>query len=229
MTLRIISGDYRGRKLKTPSGETTRPYTERVRQKVFDRLGDSVEDCRVADIFSGVGTMGLEALSRGASTCVFFEADPDVYQSLSYNVERIAADHTTLCWKTNVHRTSFVPSGVDDAIPYDLIFFDPPYPQCDLLAPDKALGKGLTRLSRDRATASNAKLILRTPDKVTFSAVPGWEIEDLWQISTMNLWILTKPETTKESQTSEYTVQPENTDEIDEPPAALESTNQTEQ
>lgn len=199
MTLRIISGEYRGRKLKTPAGETTRPYTERVRQKVFDRLGPTVEDCRIADIFSGVGTMGLEALSRGAATCVFFEADPDVYQSLSYNVERIAAEHTTLCWKTNVHRTSFVPSGVDDAVPYDLIFFDPPYVQCDLLAPDKALGKGLTRLSRERATAPEAKVILRTPEKITFDGVPGWRIEDLWQISTMNLWILKKPGSTMES------------------------------
>lgn len=192
MTLRIISGDYSGRKLITPSGETTRPYTERVRQKVFDRLGDTVEGCRIADIFSGVGTMGLEGLSRGAASCVFFEADTDVFEALSKNVEKIAADHTTLCWKTNVHRTSFVPSGVDDAIPYDLVFFDPPYIQCDLLDPKKALGKGLTRLARDRATSPEAKVILRTPERVWFSGVPGWRIDDIWHISTMKLWILKK-------------------------------------
>ncbi|MEP3480843.1 MAG: RsmD family RNA methyltransferase [Fuerstiella sp.] len=192
MSLRIISGDYSGRKLMTPAGETTRPYTERVRQKVFDRLGDEIEGSRVADIFSGVGTMGLEGLSRGASSCVFFEADPDVHEALSKNVEKIAGDHTTLCWKTNVHRTSFVPSGVDDAVPYDLVFFDPPYVQCDLLEPKKALGKGLTRLARDRATAPEAKVILRTPDRVWFSGVPGWRIDDIWHISTMRLWILKK-------------------------------------
>lgn len=192
MSLRIISGDYSGRKLMTPAGETTRPYTERVRQKVFDRLGDEVEGSRMADIFSGVGTMGLEGLSRGAKSCVFFEADPDVFEALSKNVEKIAGDHTTLCWKTNVHRTSFVPSGVDDAVPYDLVFFDPPYIQCDLLDPKKALGKGLTRLARDRATAPEAKVILRTPERVWFSGVPGWRIDDIWHISTMKLWILKK-------------------------------------
>ena len=194
MSLRIISGDYSGRKLMTPPGETTRPYTERVRQKVFDRLGDEVEDSRMADIFSGVGTMGLEGLSRRAASCVFFEADPDVHEALSKNVQKIAGDHTTLCWKTNVHRTSFVPSGVDDAIPYDLVFFDPPYVQCDLLEPKKALGKALTRLSRDRATSPEAKVILRTPDRVCFSGVPGWRIDDIWHISTMKLWILKKPD-----------------------------------
>lgn len=193
MSLRIISGDYRGRKLKTPSGQTTRPYTERVRQKVFDRLGEQVEGSRVADIFAGVGTMGLEALSRGASSCVFFEADNDVHQALETNVSKIATDKTTLCWKTNVHRTSFVPSGLDDALPYDLLFFDPPYVQCNLLDAGKALGKGLTRLSRDRATTQDAMLILRTPEQVTFSEVPGWRIDDVWRISTMILWILKKP------------------------------------
>lgn len=64
MSLRVISGQYRRRILKTPADDSTRPYTDRVRQIVFDRLHDFIPDARVADVFAGVGTMGIESLSR---------------------------------------------------------------------------------------------------------------------------------------------------------------------
>jgi 16S rRNA (guanine966-N2)-methyltransferase len=203
MPLRIISGEFRRRLLQTPHGQTTRPYTDRVRQMVFDRISELVPDARVADVFSGVGTMGLEALSRGSQSCVFIEGDAKVHEALSYNVRAIVTDRQTLCWKTNIHRTSFCPSGADGCLPYDLVFFDPPYDQCPLLLPGEVLYKALGRLAKPRATSENAVVILRTSEHFLFSGAPGWRIDDHWPISTMNLWILRKSGNESETTTED--------------------------
>ncbi|APZ93177.1 RsmD family RNA methyltransferase [Fuerstiella marisgermanici] len=195
MSLRIIGGEYGRRRLKTPPTQTTRPYTERVRQGVFDRISPIIEQSRVADVFSGVGTMGLEALSRGAASCVFIEGDSVVHEALSNNVSTIAPDRKTVCWKTNIHRTSFCPNGGEECLPYSLVFFDPPYDQCPLLKPHAALGKCLSRLAKPRVTSDDAMIILRTPGRFEFSECSAWRIDDCWRISTMNLWILKKPNT----------------------------------
>ncbi|MEZ6124946.1 MAG: 16S rRNA (guanine(966)-N(2))-methyltransferase RsmD [Planctomycetaceae bacterium] len=192
MTLRIIGGEFRRRLLKTPPGETTRPYTDRVRQMVFDRISHLIEESRVADVFAGVGTMGLEALSRGAESCVFIEGDPRVHEALKDNVRLIASDRATTCWKTDIHRTSFVPKGVEGQVPYTLIFFDPPYSQCPLLAPREVLGKALLRLSKPRCSTDDAVVVLRTPEHCTFTGCDGWFVHEHWPVSTMNLWILKK-------------------------------------
>ena len=192
MPLRIIGGEFRRRLLKTPQTKDTRPYTDRVRQVVFDRLGDSVEQARVADIFAGVGTMGLESISRGASSCVFIEGDRKVHQCLRENVETLAPDHPTVCWKTDIHRTSFRPSGADECLPYSLVFLDPPYAQCPLLEDRQSLAKCLIRLAKPDVTADDVLVILRTPEHFMFSATTQWRIQDHWRISTMNLWLLQK-------------------------------------
>lgn len=192
MTLRIIGGEYRRRLLRTPPTRATRPYTDRVRQKVFDRIEDLLDGLRVADIFSGVGTMGIESLSRGAQSCVFIEGDVKVHEALVDNVQAIVMDKPTVCWKTNIHRTSFRPNGGEECLPYDLIYFDPPYDQCPLLAPEQALGKALKRLSKPNVSSEDALMILRTPGKVDFVESCGWRIDEHWPISTMNLWLLKK-------------------------------------
>ena len=194
MSLRIIGGKYRRRHLKTPHGKATRPYTDRVRQIVFDRIDHLLEGARVADVFSGVGTMGMEAISRGAASCVFFEADTDVHESLSGNVKAILVDEPTVCWKTSVHRTSFRPNGADECLPYSLIFFDPPYVQCPLLAEGSVLGKALDRLAKPQVSTDEAIVILRTPIGFDFSETAAWKIHDCWRISTMKIYTLGKSE-----------------------------------
>ncbi|MEZ6058941.1 MAG: RsmD family RNA methyltransferase [Planctomycetaceae bacterium] len=192
MTLRIIGGTLRRRLLTTPHGLTTRPYTDRVRQIVFDRIGASLEQARVADIFSGVGTMGLESLSRGAASCVFFEADRQVFASLKENVDLLAGDFTTVCWKTNVHRTSFRPKGCDGILPYSVVFLDPPYAQCSLLERGQPLAKALTRLARPEVTSGDVTLVLRTQDRFDLPALNRWMTQDCWHLSSMKIWLLRK-------------------------------------
>ena len=84
--MRIIAGQWRGRKIVAPKGDTTRPTADRTRERLFSmltsRLGD-FEDLQILDLFSGSGALGLEALSRGAAHCTFVEQDPEAGLSVS--------------------------------------------------------------------------------------------------------------------------------------------------
>ncbi len=193
MSLRIIGGELRRRQLKTPPGITTRPYTDRVRQIVFDRITDIVPDARVADIYAGVGTMGLESISRGAASCVFIEGTALVHQTLKENVQTLAASVPSVCWKTDVRFTSFIPKGSDDMVPYSLMFFDPPYARCPTMEPGGVLHKSIQRLARPTVSTQDALLLIRTPERFELSVPNGWELQDCWKLSTMKIWNLIKP------------------------------------
>src|SRR4028118_1440798 len=84
--MRIIAGEFRGRKLLPPVGEVTRPITDRAKQSLFDVISPIVEGARVYDCFAGTGSMGLECLSRGAAFVTFFEADRPALTRLTPNV-----------------------------------------------------------------------------------------------------------------------------------------------
>lgn len=193
MTIRIISGRFRRRLLRTPSDDSTRPYTDRVRQMLFDRLGELIPNAKVADVFAGVGTMGMEALSRGAASCVFFESSREIHEFLTENVRTIAPDARTICWRTDVRRTSFRPQGGEELLPYDLIFFDPPYRNAAEISEGRPLYSSLKRLARDTISAPDCVLILRTPEHSPAPELSGWNVHDCWEPSSMMIWILTKP------------------------------------
>lgn len=124
MSLRIIAGQWRGRKLTTPAGETTRPTADRTRETLFSmlvsRLGDFSE-LSVADLFAGSGALGLEALSRGAASCVFVEQDPAAIRALRGNVANLQAQS-----QCDVRAGSVLALGPAKA-PLDLVMLDPPY------------------------------------------------------------------------------------------------------
>lgn len=120
--MRIIAGDWRGRKLVAPKGEATRPTADRTRERLFSmltsRLGDFA-DLQVLDLFSGSGALGLEALSRGAAHCTFVEQDREALKALEKNIETLDA-------KSDVRIGSVLALGPARK-PYDLILMDPPY------------------------------------------------------------------------------------------------------
>lgn len=124
MSLRIIAGQWRARKLLAPAGETTRPTADRTRETLFSmlvsRLG-SFEGLAVADLFAGSGALGLEAVSRGAASCVFVEQDPAAIRALRSNVANLQA--ASQC---DVRAASVLSLGPVKA-PLDLILLDPPY------------------------------------------------------------------------------------------------------
>ena len=124
MSLRIIAGEWRGRKLVAPVGDTTRPTADRTRETLFSmlvsRIGD-FEGLAVADLFAGSGALGLEALSRGAASCVFVEQDAAALRALRGNIANLRAAP-----QCDVRASSVLALGPAKA-PLDLVLLDPPY------------------------------------------------------------------------------------------------------
>lgn len=122
--MRIVAGEWRGRKLQAPAGDTTRPTADRTRETLFSmlvsRLGD-FEGLAVADLFAGSGALGLEALSRGAAQCVFVEQDPAALRALRANIAALRAQG-----QCDVRAGSVLALGPAKA-PLDLVLLDPPY------------------------------------------------------------------------------------------------------
>ena len=122
--MRIIAGDWRGRKLVAPQGDTTRPTADRTRETLFSmlvsRLG-SFDGLSVADLFAGSGALGLEALSRGAARCTFVEQDAAALKALKANVAALEAGT-----RADVRASSVLSLGPAKE-PLDLLLLDPPY------------------------------------------------------------------------------------------------------
>lgn len=99
MSLRVISGSARGRKLKSVPGDTTRPITDRVKEALFNILAGDVVDSTWWDLFAGTGTVGIEALSRGASLVRFSDLNRAPIETIKWNLE-----HCKFTAKAEVHR-----------------------------------------------------------------------------------------------------------------------------
>src|SRR3954453_2729961 len=102
--MRIIAGEFRGRKLLAPESDTTRPITDRVKQSLFDILAPTIPESIVYDCFAGTGSMGLESLSRGASRAVFFERDRGALQRLKQNIQILGADQRSTVVSDDIFR-----------------------------------------------------------------------------------------------------------------------------
>lgn len=121
--MRIVAGEWRGRKLVAPPGRSTRPTADRTRETLFSmltsRLG-SFEGLRVADLYAGSGAMGLEALSRGASHVTFVETDRAALKAIEANAAALGA-----AGRITIRATSA--SALPSSEPFELIIADPPY------------------------------------------------------------------------------------------------------
>jgi 16S rRNA (guanine966-N2)-methyltransferase len=123
MNVRVISGKYGGRILDAPGRNTTHAMSERIRNAMFNTIGSEIEDARVLDAFAGSGSIGIEALSRGASFVTFVERDRVAAKIIAKNCEMLGADEESEVIKTTVN------NWLESANPelYDVIFADPPY------------------------------------------------------------------------------------------------------
>lgn len=147
MSLRIIGGQWRSRRLVRPETASTRPMPDRVKQSIFNILGSYFETpgalplFRVADVFAGSGSMGLEALSRGAAHCRFYESDRIALAALRKNIVELDAEKASTVVTGDAWRSAARDAGLGA---FQLIFLDPPY--CD---------------SEDPSTAGQVMLFLR--------------------------------------------------------------------
>ena len=120
--MRIIAGQWRGRRLAAPRGQETRPTADRTRETLFSmltsRLG-SFEGLTVGDLFAGSGALGIEALSRGAASCLFVEQDGEALKALRANLASVGAT-------ADIRAGSVLALGPVKT-PLDLLLLDPPY------------------------------------------------------------------------------------------------------
>lgn len=123
MNIRVIGGIYGGRKLDAPNTTRTHPMSERVRNALFNSIGDTIVDAKVLDAFAGSGAVGFEALSRGASHVTFVERDKVAQNVLKNNIEILGVESTTDIIRAPV--SSWLETYNGDG--FDLIFADPPY------------------------------------------------------------------------------------------------------
>jgi 16S rRNA (guanine966-N2)-methyltransferase len=121
--MRVIAGRYGGRRLEAPAGAGTRPTADRVREALFSILGARVDGARVLDLFAGAGTLGLEALSRGATAATFVERAPRALAALRANVAALGADAEVV----RAEALRWLRGASRSARQYDLVFLDPPY------------------------------------------------------------------------------------------------------
>jgi 16S rRNA (guanine966-N2)-methyltransferase len=127
--MRIVAGEFRGRRLQTPRGDTTRPTTDRVREALFSSLssiaGADLGGGRGLDAFAGSGALGLEALSRGLGAVTFLERDRAALASLRANIEALGVNERAFVVQgdaLNLASTGAIGHG-----PFSLLLIDPPY------------------------------------------------------------------------------------------------------
>ncbi|MBS3734552.1 MAG: RsmD family RNA methyltransferase [Phycisphaerae bacterium] len=125
--MRIVAGTHKGRNLLSPpKGAGTRPMTGGAKESLFQILAERVHDAVIADLYCGTGTLGLEALSRGAARVAFAERDPAVVARLERNIAALGAEDRCCVWRGDVMRR--LAAWLDDlAADVDVSFVDPPY------------------------------------------------------------------------------------------------------
>ena len=137
---RVTAGTSRGRLLKTPPGRATRPTTSLVREALFNIIGDSIRGARVLDLFAGAGTLGIEALSRGAASATFVERDRTCANIVAENLA--ATGFAPQGDVASADAIDWLRAHASDLITYNLLLVDPPYRDAG------ALGLALQALDR---------------------------------------------------------------------------------
>jgi 16S rRNA (guanine966-N2)-methyltransferase len=123
MNVRIISGRFGGRKIEAPDNRRTHPMSERIRNALFNSIGEEIVGAEVLDVFAGTGAVGLEALSRGARHVTFVEKDRVAQKILAKNITTLGAEEQVGVIRATV--ANWLETR-DDKL-FDLIFADPPY------------------------------------------------------------------------------------------------------
>ena len=126
--LRIIGGEWRGRKLLFPAADGLRPTPDRVRETLFNWLAAHVRDARCLDLFAGSGALGLEALSRGAAHCDFVEQGQHSADTIERHLHTLACDRGKV-WRADARQWLKAERGGQVGGIYDIVFLDPPFDQ----------------------------------------------------------------------------------------------------
>jgi 16S rRNA (guanine(966)-N(2))-methyltransferase RsmD len=161
--MRIIAGMHRGRILAEFKGYDIRPTSDRVKESLFDILNSEIFEARVLDLFCGSGSLGLEAISRGASEVIFNDVSEESLKVLNQNLSKIK-ESAKVC---NLDYKAFL---LRENKPYDIIFLDPPYKE--------DFGKTALELISDYKLLTDEGIIVYERDKAFTDEIPSLEKYD---------------------------------------------------
>jgi 16S rRNA (guanine966-N2)-methyltransferase len=166
--VRIISGGSRGRRLTSPKGQAIRPTSDRVKESIFNMLGGEVEGKVVLDLFAGTGSLGLEALSRGARRVIFVEKAIHALRILKRNIAQCGMEDRSETLPKDVLRAIGILKTRGES--FDLILMDPPY------------ARGLVRLTWMKLSSEgiyhpgSTLVIEHDRREILPSSVAGWTL-----------------------------------------------------
>lgn len=171
--MRVVAGKFGGRRLRAPSGKGTRPTVERVREALFSILGSSVVGARVLDCYAGSGSLGIEAISRGAAYAVFVDKGRPAVATIQENLRALG-----IC---NPEAARIIPRDVEGAIPmlrdlapFDLVLVDPPF----AAVRDQTALTALGAVVRAGVLAQQALVVVEVPSDQPDATVDGLALGD---------------------------------------------------
>lgn len=169
--IRIIGGQWRGRKLPVPDSPGLRPTTDRVRETLFNWLAPSMVDARCTDCFAGSGALGLEALSRYAASATLLEMERGVAQTLQQNLATLKASNAKV---VNTNTLSFL---AQKGTPHTVVFVDPPFRK-------GLLEETLSLLEQNGWLADDALIYVESEVENGLPPVPAhWDLHrEKWQV-----------------------------------------------
>jgi 16S rRNA (guanine966-N2)-methyltransferase len=162
--MRVIAGEAKGRRLVSPPARVTRAATDRIRETLFAILEPRLPDARVLDLFAGAGTLGIEALSRGAAHATFVERDRAALHALRTNLAATGLEGGRV-----VAASVLAFLGGQVGGPYDLVFCDPPFADVDALSATLAHPRLRSALAPDAIVV--ARVLRKHPPVVPQDAV----------------------------------------------------------
>lgn len=190
--MRVIGGTHRSRPILSPhDDQTTRPITDRVKTSLFDRLTamGALGGGNVADVFAGTGSLGIEAISRGADHCLFVERDRAARALLEENLRNLGMMDRATVLGVNALTGAWL--SLLPRKPLALIFLDPPYP---LTREEREMGQIIALLERLAGVSEPGAIVsLRTPERVIPPAAAQWIGPESHVYGTMALHFFERP------------------------------------
>jgi 16S rRNA (guanine(966)-N(2))-methyltransferase RsmD len=160
--LRVVAGQAKGKRLKAPAGMNTRPVTDMIKEALFNVLGDTVKESFFLDLFAGSGSVGIEALSRGAKQVVFIDNNSSAVGIIKDNIENCGFKEGFTVYRNDVFKALTLLN--QRGTKFDLIYVDPPF------TVDKIFDQIISALDKVNILKEHGRIILRTQRKKQLAA-----------------------------------------------------------
>lgn len=178
--MKIVSGTYGGRPLKTLEGKTTRPTSDKVRGAMFNMIGPYFDGGRVLDLYAGSGGLSIEAISRGMEQAVLVEKDRRAQGIITSNIQMTKESHKFQLLKMEAHQALSQLQGT-----FDLIFLDPPYAKEQIVADIEALAER-DLLGEEVMVVCETDKVVDLPEEIACLGI--WK-EKIYGISKVTVYV----------------------------------------